>query len=101
VASNFGLKISLPGLALSGLQTFVAVTDGDITTGDTLQAISTALGAAGLGCALFGAFPVAGVLGVASGVVGFISLFFNDLDLPQELRLQLEDGRTITIHFIT
>ena len=61
----FGNSVGYLGLTLSGYQTYIAFTDGDITGNDILGAASTALSAASYLFASAGFFPVAGVVGLS------------------------------------
>lgn len=58
--------------------------------------VSTALGAASIGFALVGAAPIAGVLGVASGVIGLASVFFTYT--PMLMTVPRENGGNIYIY---
>lgn len=74
-ALSFGKRMGYAGLLVGGTQTFIAFTDGDISTADILSAVSTALAAASLACALFPAtIVVGGILGIASCVVGLVAV---------------------------
>ena len=74
----FGKSISRAGIICGLGQTILAVREGEeFSTGDWLNIVSTALGAA----ALFPvSFPISGVLGVTSGIIGIISSLVSDLD---------------------
>lgn len=97
-ALAFGKSMSLAGIALGGAQTYIGFTDGDISTGDVLNAISTALGVAGYACAFIpGGQIVGGVLGVTSCVIGFVAGFFS-YNLPSEIHIELDNGRKIHLY---
>ena len=74
----FGKSISRAGIICGLGRTILSVREGEeFSTGDWLNIVSTALGAA----ALFPvSFPISGVLGVTSGVIGIISSLVSDLD---------------------
>lgn len=74
-ALSFGKKMGLAGFITGATQTAIAFSDGDISTADILNAVSTALAGASLVCALFpGTIVVGGILGVASCVVGLVAV---------------------------
>lgn len=67
--------MGLAGFITGATQTAIVFSDGDISTADILNAVSTALAGASLVCALFpGTIVVGGILGVASCVVGLVAV---------------------------
>lgn len=92
LAAKLGNAVSGAGLIVGATQTYIGFSDGDITTADKLNAISTALSAAGLICVFIpGGQVVSGVLGVASCVVGIVSVFYTH-NMPNEIHLKFDDG---------
>ncbi len=99
-AVSFGRGMSIAGVVSGALQTIIVCTDGNITTGDTLTAISTALNAAGLIASFIpGGLIVSGVLGVTGCIIGLAGTFVTT-NLPSEMHIQLEDGTNVSIYII-
>lgn len=99
-ALAFGNAISIAGFAVGASQTWIGYGDGDITTQDKLNLISTALNAAGLACALIPGGQIAsGVLGATSCVIGLISTFVTS-EVPREIHLEFEDGTSFHMYLI-
>ena len=96
---GFGYSVGGLGVGIGITQSIIIVCEGNYSTGEVLTLVSTALNTAGLTCAVCGAFPVAGVLGIAGGVVGLVSMFFSE-ELPREMNIQLENGTTVHIYLI-
>lgn len=100
-ALNFGTAVSGTGLVIGISQTWIGYSDGDITTQDKLNLISTALNAAGMICVLVpGGQMVSGVLGVASCVIGLVSTFVTS-ETQQEIHLQFADGTSFHMYLIS
>lgn len=87
----FGNSVGYLGLTLSGYQTYIAFTDGDITGNDILGAASTALSAASYLFASAGFFPVA-------GVVGIVSTMINLAGQSMLIQVPLEDGHNVYVY---
>ena len=68
----------------------------NISTADMLTITSTVLGSMAIGFAIIGVAPVAGVLGVASAVIGLASTFFTYS--PMLLEIPHENGGHIYIY---
>ena len=99
-AVNFGKVMSIVGSVLGAAQTYIVCTDGDITNGDILTAISTALNTAGCVASFIpGGIVVSGILGVAGCCIGLVSTFVTT-SLPSEIHIQLEDGINVSIYII-
>ncbi|WP_195460410.1 hypothetical protein [Alistipes sp. D31t1_170403_E11] len=94
--TKFGYGLSGLGCAIGTYQTIVAVSDGNISTADMLTITSTVLGSMAIGFAIIGVAPVAGVLGVASAVIGLASTFFTYS--PMLLEIPHENGGHIYIY---
>lgn len=94
----FGNSVGYLGLTLSGYQTYIAFTDGDITGNDILGAVSTALSAASYLFASAGFFPVAGVVGIAGCVVGIVSTMINLAGQSMLIQVPLEDGHNVYVY---
>ena len=94
----FGNSVGYLGLALSGYQTYITLTDGDITGNDILVAVSTALSAASYLFASAGFFPVAGVVGIAGCVVGLVSTMINLAGQSLLIQVPLEDGHNVYVY---
>ena len=88
----FGNSVGYLGLALSGYQTYITFTDGDITGNDILGAVSTALSAASYLFASAGFFPVAGC------VVGLVSTMINLAGQSLLIQVPLEDGHNVYVY---
>ena len=89
----FGNSVGYLGLTLSGYQTYIAFTDGDIT-----GTASTALSAASYLFASAGFFPVAGVVGIAGCVVGIVSTMINLAGQSMLIQVPLEDGHNVYVY---
>lgn len=94
----FGNSVGYLGTLISGYQTYIAFTDGDITGNDILGAVSTALGIAGYLFAAAGFFPVAGVLGIAGCVVGLVSTMINLARQSMLIQVPLENGHNVYVY---
>ena len=95
-ALNFGVGISKFSAGIGILQTIIVCTDGDITNGDILTAISAALGTD----AIFISAPVtAGIVGVTGCIIGLISCFVTE-NMPNELYIDLGNGVKATIYIL-
>ena len=94
----FGNSVGYLGLALSGYQTYITFTDGDITGNDILGAVSTALSAASYLFASAGFFPDAGVVGIAGCVVGLVSTMINLAGQSLLIQVPLEDGHNVYVY---
>ena len=100
----FGRSISAVGVAVGGLQTFIAVSgDAELSTGDYLNIISTAIGTAAL---IPTPFPILnGILGVTSGIIGVASVFFSYniqpglyvIETPNNSTIYLYIGNIVTV----
>ena len=100
-AIAFGNAISVAGFAIGFSQTWIGYSDGDITTQDKLNLISTALSAAGIVCALIPWGQVAsGILGVTSCVIGLVSTFVTS-EVQREIHLNFEDGTSFHMYLIS
>lgn len=92
LVTNIGIAVSGAGLVVGATQTWIGYSDGDITTADKLNAISTALNAVGIVCAFIpGGQIVSGVLGVSSCIVGLVSTFMSD-NMQKEIFIKFDDG---------
>lgn len=96
-AAKFGQRMSIAGAISGTLQTIIVCTDGDITTGDALTAISTALGIAAV--LLPTGMAITGIVGVSSCVIGLVSTFVTT-SFPSEIHIQLEDGTNVSIYIV-
>ena len=100
-AIAFGNAISVAGFAIGFSQTWIGYSDGDITTQDKLNLISTALSAAGIVCALIPGGQVAsGILGVTSCVIGLVSTLVTS-EVQREIHLNFEDGTSFHMYLIS
>lgn len=99
-ALAFGNAVAGVGLVVGATQTWIGYSDGDITTQDKLNLISTALNAAGIACAFVpGGQIVSGVLGVTSCIVGLVSVFVTN-EIHNEIHLQFEDGTSFHMYLV-
>lgn len=96
-AVNFGKGLSIAGVISGTMQTIIVCTDGDITTGDALTAISTALGIAAV--LLPTGMAITGIVGVSSCIIGLVSTFVTT-SFPSEIHIQLEDGTNVSIYIV-
>lgn len=70
-AKGFGNALGGLGVGIGLAQTYIAWSDGEITTGDILSAVSTALGAIGLvGAFVPAVVTISGIAGVIACVIG-------------------------------
>ncbi|MBQ0080278.1 MAG: hypothetical protein KBS95_01835, partial [Alistipes sp.] len=96
-AVKFGTRLSYLGAGVNIVQTIIVCADGDITTGDAITAISTALGIAAV--LLPTGMVVTGIVGVSSCIIGLVSIFVTT-NIPSEIHIQLEDGTNVSIYII-
>lgn len=93
----YGKVLGVAGIFVGTAQTVIALTDDDgtnMSTGEILNAISTALGTAAL-CTTF--IPVvSGTLGVTSAIVGLVSNFFTYEDML--IHVPLDNGKNIYLY---
>ena len=100
---TFGNSISGIGVAITGLQTFVAFQEGEISAEEWVGIISAAFGVAAIilpetiviGTALV---PIAGYAGIISGVVGLASLLFSNNIQSGLYILKTESGACVYIY---
>ena len=92
-----GKSISAAGVVCGLGQTIIAIKEGDdFSVGDWMNVISTSLGAVAI---ISAPFPVvAGSLGVASGIIGIVSVFFSYNIQPGLYKLDAHDGTYIYLH---
>lgn len=92
---TFGDALGWSGVIIGGAQSFIALTDGDISTSDLLGVVSTALGLAG--CLLPVGIPITGIVGITGCVIGLISTFMTS-DIPTLMELELENGSKLYLY---
>ena len=95
-----GIGASLSGVAtaIGAYQTIVAFSDSNpgLTTGELLNCISTSLGVISLVTLEIPAVSLP--VGIASGIIGMISVFFSESIESGEYILKTSDGREISIY---
>lgn len=96
-AIAFGKIISGANFVVGAAQTVIGCSDGDITTADALNALSTILSGLGYAVAFTPLAPVAPYLGIASCVVGLASNCFTYYGIPTIIRVKMDSGEELNI----
>lgn len=90
--SLFGNALGASGIVITTAQTFMVLIDeGELSTGEWLSIISSALGGAAIVCGSFAA-PVSGVLGVTSAMLGIASFFVSENIAPGWYEINAPNG---------
>lgn len=96
-AAKFGRNLGVLGTVIGGMQTYIAFSDGEVSYGDIVGAVSAALGTVGSVCAFIpGLQVVSGVLGVTSCIIGLVSTAMRSEARLIEVRL--ENNKKIYIY---
>lgn len=96
-AIKFGKGVSALNMLVGTAQTIIGCSDGDITTADALNALSTILGGLGYAVVFTPLAPVAPYLGIASCVVGLASNCFTYYGIPTIIRVKMDNGDELNI----
>lgn len=91
VVKQFGKRVGILGVALGVTQTVIALYEGNMSATTAMDALSTALGFLSLRAAAFGAFPLAGFLGVTGCVLGIVSGIIS-LTQTMLIKIPVQDG---------
>ena len=98
ILSNFGTWIGGFGLLLNIYQTWIAFSDGDITSEDIGIAVMTALSAVGFFCAFLNiGFAIAGTIGTITSAVGLASDICS-LTRSMLVRVALKNGKNVYVY---
>ena len=96
--TKLGRFISGAGLLLNGIKTWIAFSDGDITSEDIGIAVMTALSAVGFFCAFLNiGFAIAGTIGTITSVIGVASDICS-LTRSTLVRVSLKNGKNVYVY---
>lgn len=98
-ALSFGRNMGIAGIAVGSAQTFIAFSDGDISTADILGAVSTALAVVSMIGVFFPpAILISGIAGVASCVVGLVATTMSTRPTNDLLVLNVDEQKRVYLY---